>query len=185
MLVNQFIEFVCLSWYWMKNERNSRFLSKTMKEKLITRKWYVENVNQWSWKKWKNSLHVKIWTSNFEHKITFFRRSFFYHSIILSFIFYLNINYLSWTSKTLINFIIITSLSNKFEEQEDLRQHFVNYVWKRTNDVKWKLVLANAQNAQKWKKRLMNVTWMRRYLLNKQRVLRSFISIKFAIDEIN
>ncbi len=140
---------------------------------------------QQSWKKWKNSLHVKIWTSNFEHKITFFRRSFFHHSIILSLILCLNINCLSWTSKILINFIIITSLSSEFEKQEDLRQHFVNYVWIRANDVKWKVVFANAQNAQKWKKRLMNVTWMRRYLLNKQRVLRSFILIEFAIDEIN
>ncbi len=128
---------------------------------------------------------MKIWTNNFEHKITFFRRFFFHHSIILSFTFYLNINCLSWTSKILINLIIITSLSIEFEEQKDLRQHSVNYVWKRANDVEWKLILANAQSVQKWKKRLMSVTWIRRYLLSKQRVLRSFILIDFAIDEIN
>jgi hypothetical protein len=174
----------------MKNERNfrylnSRCLSKTMYEKLVTRKWYIENINQWSWKKWKNSSYVKIWTSNFEHKIAFSRCYFFHHSIILSFILGLNINCLSWTSKTLINLIIITSLSSKFEKNKT-HDNILLIMFENEQTMLNKNSFSQMRKMRKnKKKRLMNVTWMRRYLLIKQRILRLFILINFAINEIN
>jgi hypothetical protein len=171
----------------MKEKRNSRRLRKRWKTRVKCRKRrsiVMKNVT--------NSSHAtSLSTSNFEHKITSSRRVLSHHLIILSIFsssslssfdhsitLCLNINCLSWTS-------IITSLSSEFEEKEDSRQHFVNYVWRRTNDVEWELVLANARNAQKWEKQFLSVTWMQRHMLSKQRVSRTFISIDLATDEIN